>query len=148
MKKLFTPNLIGAIMSVGIGVYILSLNGVFNPIPYGQVNILEVEEKNGRIYFKANFVKIKCKFHLLRVQTKYFGEWDEKPYIEENHNTVADRMQGEETIYISFVGSSKTVDEMQIKTRHLCPDGPEDNPKAVKVDGIFAKFSLSDYLTD
>ncbi len=138
MKHHLTPNKVGFVIAMAMLLAVFNINGYFKPVPYGQVEILSVTEEEGRIYFKANFIKVECEFKALRVQTEHFSQWDETPWSNEDSHTADDRMAGEETLSISFAGSSETVDRVQIKTRHTC-DGE-------KVDKTFALFTLSDHI--
>jgi len=138
MRDHLTPTKLGLFLSVFLGMFVLYANDYFNPVPYGQVEILEVTQKDDRIFLKANFVKVKCTFNALQVQTEHFGQWNEAPWSNEDQHTEDDRMAGEETLSISFDGNQQTVDRVQVKTRHLC-DGK-------KVDKTFASFTLADHI--
>jgi hypothetical protein len=108
------------------------------PVPYSNVEVQEVYEEGKRVHFAINFEKLDCQFQKILTQTQYFGKWNDA--IGWEGEVKGDRLKGSETLKFSLVGSARTIDNVVIRTRHLCPDD-------VIVDKQFAIGDLAAWLT-
>lgn len=121
-----------------------------DPVPYEDVNPVKIEyvEQDHNIEFVANFVKnTGCNFNRIISVGSYFNNTEILDYTDFEEGRTAeryDRIAGSQTLsfLIHLERDLKDYDWIELRTRHLCGDGPDDEKQ--KVDKVFYRINTSE----
>lgn len=110
-----------------------SINRLFEPTPYSNVEIVWHELSDDTFSFIANFTKHDCRFERLTVVGSTQGvtdllHWQDDDGLPEDF----DRLSGQQTLRITIDTNRQAWDWIEVRTRHNC-DGRF-------VDRIFYRF--------
>ena len=133
---------VGSVLGIGISLPFVDWNGLFEPVPYKNVEVVMVRKEGNFVEFVANFEKTDCKFVELVPVGQLFNTT--KPLFWQDLQTGkkdVDRLKGKQTLHIRI--RHEDMDTIEIRLRHQCGLDKDGLPKYI--DEVFYTINMLEF---
>lgn len=123
--------------------------GVFDPVPYRDVDVLSVEQGDGYVDISFSFVKVGCVVDSAVALGERLGFLNILSFDSSQGGDAADRLAGSQVVNLRVLTGDIAFDAIEIRTRHICggqvdynADGEVSIRGGKAVDRVLLKVKL------